>query len=61
MSKSGFGQLYRRLSSKLLDLVVTPHVIGEVPGKSPAEEQELAEVNKKLPVMSCKTILAVMP
>lgn len=47
MSKSGFGQLYRRLSSKLLDLVVTPHVIGEVPGKSPAEEQELAEVNKK--------------
>ncbi|MCK4085759.1 glycerol-3-phosphate 1-O-acyltransferase PlsB [Acinetobacter radioresistens] len=48
MSKSGFGQLYRRLSSKLLDLVVTPHVIGEVPGKSPAEEQELAEVNKKI-------------
>ncbi len=48
MSKSGFGQLYRRLSSKLLDLVVTPHIIGEVPGKSPAEEQELAEVNKKI-------------
>ena len=48
MSKSGCGQLYRRLSSKLLDLVVTPHVIGEVPGKSPAEEQELAEVNKKI-------------
>ena len=31
MSKSGFGQLYRQLSSKLLDLVVTPHVLGEVP------------------------------
>ena len=31
MSKSSFGQIYRRLSSKLLDLVVTPHVIGEVP------------------------------
>ncbi|MDB9688397.1 glycerol-3-phosphate 1-O-acyltransferase PlsB, partial [Acinetobacter baumannii] len=31
MSKSGFGQMYRRLSSKLLDLVVTPHVLGEVP------------------------------
>ncbi|WP_111858101.1 glycerol-3-phosphate 1-O-acyltransferase PlsB [Acinetobacter sp. CFCC 10889] len=31
MSKNGFGQLYRRLSSKLLDLVVTPHVLGEVP------------------------------
>ena len=31
MSKSGFGQMYRKLSSKLLDLVVTPHVLGEVP------------------------------
>ncbi len=31
MSKSGFGQIYRQLSSKLLDLVVTPHVLGEVP------------------------------
>ncbi|OAL75890.1 glycerol-3-phosphate 1-O-acyltransferase PlsB [Acinetobacter terrae] len=31
MSKSGFGQMYRQLSSKLLDLVVTPHVLGEVP------------------------------
>ncbi len=31
MSKNGFGQMYRRLSSKLLDLVVTPHVLGEVP------------------------------
>ena len=31
MSKSGFGQMYRRLSSKILDLVVTPHVLGEVP------------------------------
>ena len=34
MSKSGFGQIYRRLSSKLLDLVVTPHVLGEVPSES---------------------------
>ncbi|AOA57248.1 glycerol-3-phosphate 1-O-acyltransferase [Acinetobacter larvae] len=31
MSNNGFGQIYRRLSSKLLDLVVTPHVIGEAP------------------------------
>ncbi|WP_273778378.1 glycerol-3-phosphate 1-O-acyltransferase PlsB [Acinetobacter sp. GSS19] len=31
MSKRGFGQMYRRFSSKLLDLVVTPHVLGEVP------------------------------
>ncbi|WP_432211405.1 glycerol-3-phosphate 1-O-acyltransferase PlsB, partial [Acinetobacter variabilis] len=33
MSKSGFGQMYRKLSSKLLDLVVTPHVLGEVPSE----------------------------
>ena len=33
MSKSGFGQIYRKLSSKLLDLVVTPHVLGEVPAE----------------------------
>jgi len=33
MSKHGFGQMYRRLSSKLLDLVVTPHVLGEVPAE----------------------------
>jgi glycerol-3-phosphate O-acyltransferase len=31
MSQHGFGQMYRKLSSKLLDLVVTPHVLGEVP------------------------------
>lgn len=34
MSKSSFGQIYRRLSSKLLDLVVTPHVLGEVPSET---------------------------
>ena len=33
MSKRGFGQMYRQLSGKLLDLVVTPHVLGEVPVK----------------------------
>ncbi|BCU63588.1 glycerol-3-phosphate O-acyltransferase [Acinetobacter bouvetii DSM 14964 = CIP 107468] len=33
MSKSGFGQIYRKLSSKLLDLVVTPHVLGEIPAE----------------------------
>ncbi|WP_445116742.1 glycerol-3-phosphate 1-O-acyltransferase PlsB [Acinetobacter sp. WZC-1] len=33
MSRSSFGQLYRRLSSKVLDLVVTPHVLGEVPAE----------------------------
>lgn len=40
MSKSGFGQMYRRLSSKLLDLVVTPHVLGEVPTETlPSDHQ----------------------
>ncbi|MEG0487025.1 MAG: glycerol-3-phosphate 1-O-acyltransferase PlsB [Acinetobacter sp.] len=38
MSKSGFGQMYRRLSSKLLDLVVTPHVLGEVPTENQVSE-----------------------
>lgn len=33
MSKSSFGQMYRQLSSKLLDLVVKPHVLGEVPAE----------------------------
>ena len=40
MSKSGFGQMYRRLSSKLLDLVVTPHVLGEVPTETPSSERQ---------------------
>lgn len=34
MSKSGFGQMYRRVSSQLLDLVVTPHVLGDTPPKN---------------------------
>ncbi|AXY59000.1 glycerol-3-phosphate 1-O-acyltransferase PlsB [Acinetobacter chinensis] len=36
MSQRGFGQMYRQLSSKLLDLVVTPHVLGEVPAEPTA-------------------------
>ncbi len=40
MSKSGFGQMYRKLSSKMLDLVVTPHVLGEVPTEAPAAASE---------------------
>ena len=39
MSKSSFGQMYRKLSSKLLDLVVTPHVLGEVPTEPTQTEQ----------------------
>ncbi|WOE31150.1 MULTISPECIES: glycerol-3-phosphate 1-O-acyltransferase PlsB [unclassified Acinetobacter] len=31
MSKRGFGQIYRQLSTKLIDLVVSPQVLGEVP------------------------------
>ena len=46
MSKTGFGQMYRQLSSKLLDLVVTPHVLGEVPTESTAVEQEKRDSNK---------------
>ncbi len=46
MSKTGFGQMYRQLSSKLLDLVVTPHVLGEVPTESTTTEPSLTESNK---------------
>lgn len=31
MPKRGFGQIYRQMSSKLLDLVVTPQLLGETP------------------------------
>ena len=37
MSKNSFGQVYRRLSSKVLDLVVKPRVLGEVPLKKSVE------------------------
>ncbi|MCE1271060.1 MAG: glycerol-3-phosphate 1-O-acyltransferase PlsB [Acinetobacter sp.] len=46
MSKTGFGQMYRQLSSKLLDLVVTPHVLGEVPTESTTTEQNTPDSNK---------------
>ena len=39
MSKNGFGQMYRRFSSKLLDLVVIPHVLGEVPTETQSIDQ----------------------
>ena len=45
MSKTGFGQMYRQLSSKLLDLVVTPHVLGEVPTESTKTEQNTTDSN----------------
>ncbi len=45
MSKTGFGQMYRQLSSKLLDLVVTPHVLGEVPTESTVTEQNTTDSN----------------
>lgn len=49
MSKSGFGQMYRRLSSKLLDLVVTPHVLGEVPTETPSSDTpESSEKQQKV-------------
>ena len=49
MSKSGFGQMYRRFSSKLLDLVVTPHVLGEVPTEIQlSDNQHRDPSNKKV-------------
>ena len=46
MSKTGFGQMYRQLSSKLLDLVVTLlHVLGEVPTESTITEQNTTDSN----------------
>ncbi|OTG84851.1 glycerol-3-phosphate 1-O-acyltransferase PlsB [Acinetobacter sp. ANC 4648] len=49
MSKSGFGQMYRRFSSKLLDLVVTPHVLGEIPTETLlSENQNVDEAKKKV-------------
>ncbi|WP_353144605.1 glycerol-3-phosphate 1-O-acyltransferase PlsB [Acinetobacter pragensis] len=50
MSKSGFGQMYRKLSSKLLDLVVTPHVLGEVPAEPavPAQSEDSASSPQKV-------------
>ncbi|MFC6052903.1 glycerol-3-phosphate 1-O-acyltransferase [Acinetobacter sp. Ac_877] len=46
MSKSGFGQIYRKLSSKLLDLVVTPQVLGEVPVATQTAEKQGDASNK---------------
>jgi len=48
MSKSGFGQMYRKLSSKLLDLVVTPHVLGEVPTEPAIAETSDQSQSKKI-------------
>lgn len=50
MSKNSFGQMYRRLSSKILDLVVTPHVLGDVPPTSApsTENSEVVHPSKKM-------------
>jgi glycerol-3-phosphate O-acyltransferase len=48
MSKPGFGQMYRKLSSKLLDLVVTPHVLGEVPTEPAIAETSDQPQSKKI-------------
>ena len=39
MSKNGFGQMYRKLSSKVLDLVVSPKVLGDVPTEPTTDTQ----------------------
>ncbi len=46
MSKPGFGQMYRQFSSKLLDLVVTPHVLGEVPAETSIAAQDASQPKK---------------
>lgn len=43
MSKNSFGQIYRRLSSKVLDLVVKPRVLGEVPHTESQDRHEATE------------------
>jgi glycerol-3-phosphate O-acyltransferase len=60
MSKSGLGQMYRRLSSKLLDLVVTPHVLGEVPSESTDQQTSEHPAQKKSSAMYYKITLAAM-
>lgn len=48
MTKNGFGQMYRRLSSKLLDLVVTPHVLGEVPAEPTPATDPNGQTSQKI-------------
>ncbi len=62
MSKPGFGQMYRKLSSKLLDLVVTPHVLGEVPTE-PAIAETIRSPQSKKDCLLCitNTLHVVMP
>lgn len=48
MSQRGFGQMYRRLSSKLLDLVVTPHVLGEIPTEPAQHSNATTPDSKKI-------------
>lgn len=43
MSKSGLSQMYRRLSSQLLDMVVTPHVLGDAPQDNASESHHLSD------------------
>ncbi|WP_343597935.1 glycerol-3-phosphate 1-O-acyltransferase PlsB [Acinetobacter sp.] len=47
MSKNSFGQIYRRLSSKILDLVVTPHLLGDVPPTSAEATSVEAQAENK--------------
>lgn len=49
MSKNSFGQIYRRLSSKILDLVVTPHLLGDVPPTSTEPAPTDADTVEKQP------------
>src|SRR5690606_42117212 len=48
MSKNGFGQMYRKLSSTRLDLVVTPHGLGEVPSEVTAPEPDQTATESRM-------------
>lgn len=61
MSQRGFGQMYRRLSSKLLDLVVTPHVLGEIPTEPAQHSNATTPDSKKSCAMFCRITRVVMP
>ncbi|MEG2357658.1 glycerol-3-phosphate 1-O-acyltransferase PlsB [Acinetobacter sp.] len=56
MSKSGFGQMYRKLSSKLIDLVVTPHVLGELPAEPAAPAPQSGDTSSPQKVV-CYVLL----
>lgn len=48
MSKTSLGQMYRRVSSKLLDLVVKPQVLGEIPSNEHSSSESSEPSKQKV-------------